>query len=298
MKLKLAAARYRIGMPDDFADFAAGLEVRVCDAVRLGAQLVLLPEYLALEAAAAQPAAVRADLARSLAALQPRYDDFLALASELARRHGIYLLAGSFLLEVAPGRHRNRACLSAPDGALGFQDKLSLTGYELGTGLLEPGAELCVFESDFGRFAIDVCYDIEFPLYARAQAEAGARLLLVPSCTDTAAGATRVRVGCQARAMENQVYVARAVTAGAARWSPALDRNTGRAGIHGPIDRGFPASGVLAQSDATGDWAFAELDFALLDESCSRAQVAIARDWPAQQRPGVRRALVRRFAPR
>src|SRR3546814_2366020 len=85
----------------------------------------------------------------------------------------------------------------------------------------------------------DVCSSdlSEFPLPVRAQREAGARLLLVPSCTDTQAGATRVRVGCMARALENRLFVAQAVTTGAADWSPALDTNTGEATIYAPIDR-------------------------------------------------------------
>src|SRR3546814_4915156 len=70
----------------------------------------------------------------------------------------------------------------------------------------------------------DVCSSdlSEFPLPVRAQREAGVRLLLVPSCTDTQAGATRVRVGCMARALENRKFNAQAVTTGAADWSPAL----------------------------------------------------------------------------
>lgn len=97
-----------------------------------------------------------------------------------------------------------------------------------------------MFDLNGVRAGIAVCYDSEFPLPVRAQREAGARLLLVPSCTDTRAGATRVRVGCMARALENRMFVAQAVTTGAADWSPALDTNTGEATIYAPMDRGFP----------------------------------------------------------
>ena len=140
--------------------------------------------------------------------------------------------------------------------------------------MVEPGDALKVFDTAFGRVAIAICYDIEFPLYARAQCEAGARLLLVPSCTDTAAGANRVRYGCQARAMENQAYVACAVTAGEADWSPALDVNTGRAGVYTPVDRGFPDDGVAALDD--GEWAIAELDRDRLEAARGDARSASA----------------------
>ncbi len=295
MKLKIATAQYAIGEPHDFAAFADRVSLRVAAAAQAGAQMVVLPEYLALEASAAEPEAVRSDFARSLVALQSQHDDYTALACELARRHSVYLVAGTFLLDIGTQRYRNRAYFASPDGKLAFQDKLTLTGFERDTGVIEPGGELKVFDTAFGRLGIDVCYDIEFPLYARAQVEAGARVILVPSCTDTDAGANRVKVGCQARALENQVFVACAVTAGEASWSPALDVNTGNAAIYTPIDRGFPSDGIATRAEATADWAYADLDLAALDAFKRDAQVANASDWFAQQRPDITRARVEPF---
>jgi predicted amidohydrolase len=292
MKLKIATAQYTIGKPGDFAAFAARVGDRVAQAARADAGVVVLPEYLALEAAAEQPAEVRGDFARSLAALQAHHEDYVALARELAKRHSIYLVAGTFLLDVGGGRYRNRAYFASPDGRVAFQDKLTMTGFEKSSIVIEPGDALKVFETDFGRLGIDVCYDAEFPLYARAQVEAGARVIVVPSCTDTDAGANRVRVGCQARALENQVYVACAVTAGEAPWSPALDVNTGTATVYTPIDRGFPSDGVLVRAEANADWAIGELDLAALDAFKRDAQVANANDWMAQARPSVVNARV------
>ena len=294
MSVRLAVARYAIGEPADFAAFAARVAARVDAAARAGAQCVVLPEYLALEAAAAQAHAVRADFVRSLDALQDRRGDYEALARELARRHSIYLVAGTFLVAHGDGRYRNRAWLATPEGALAFQDKLALTGFERASGVIEPGDAIKVFDTAIGRIAIDVCYDIEFPLYARVQAEAGANLLLVPSCTDTEAGASRVRIGCQARALENQAFVACAVTAGAADWSPALDRNTGSAAIYTPVDRGFPADGIAAATGERDDWAWADVDLDALAAARREGQVANAADWPAQQRPALARARVER----
>lgn len=292
MKLKIAAAQYGIGEPYDFTAFADHVSQRVAAAVKVGAQVVVLPEYLALEAAATLGKDERSDFVRSLAGLQVHHEDYVELARETARRHSIYLVAGSFLLDVGGGRYRNRAYLAAPDGHIAWQDKLTLTGFEKGAGVIEPGDELKVFDTAFGRVGIDICYDIEFPLYARAQVEAGARMILVPSCTDTDAGANRVRVGCQARALENQVYVACAVTAGDALWSPALDVNVGSAAVYTPIDRGFPPDGVQVQATDDSEWAIAELDLDALDAFKREAQVANASDWLAQLRPAVVNARV------
>jgi predicted amidohydrolase len=292
VKLKIATAAYGIGEPHDFAAFADRVSVRVAAAVSDGSQFVVLPEYLALEAAAGLGADERGDFVRSLAGLQTHHDAYVALARELAKKHAVYLAAGSFLLDIGAGRYRNRAYFAGPDGAVGFQDKLTLTGFEKAARVIVPGDTLKVFDTAFGRIGIDICYDIEFPLYARAQVEAGARVILVPSCTDTEAGANRVRVGCQARALENQVFVACAVTAGEAAWSPALDVNSGRAAIYTPIDRGFPSDGVATQAAAGADWAIAELDLAALDDFKRDAQVSNANDWMAQLRPPVLRASV------
>ena len=295
MKLRIATAQYSIGQPADFAAFAARVGDRVAEAARADAGVVVLPEYLALEAAAGLPAEERDNFARSLQALQAHHEDYVAMARDLARRHSLYLVAGTFLLDVGGGRYRNRAYFASPDGKVAHQDKLTLTGFERASVVIEPGDALKAFDTEFGRIGIDVCYDVEFPLYARAQVEAGARVILVPSCTDTDAGANRVRVGCQARALENQVYVVCAVTAGEAPWSPALDVNTGTAAIYTPIDRGFPSDGVLARAPEGAGWAIGELDLAALDAFKRDAQVANANDWMAQLRPPVVNARVERL---
>ncbi|KAF1695686.1 carbon-nitrogen hydrolase family protein [Pseudoxanthomonas koreensis] len=288
--MKVAACRYPVGRPADFAEFAARQRALLGEAAARGARLAVLPEYLSLELAAMFPPAVQGDLHASLAAIQPLRAAWLQLFADLARETGMFVLAGSFLLADGADRHRNRSDLFAPGGGHFWQDKLQLTGFEKATGVIAPGDALKVVEIEGVRTGIAVCYDSEFPLPVRAQYEAGARLLLVPSCTDTAAGATRVQVGCLARALENRIFVAQAVTAGQAPWSPALDENTGEATLYAPMDAGFPADGILARTRDGEVWAVAELDFALLEGTRGRAQVANDRDWPAQHAPAITRA--------
>lgn len=294
MKRIVAAAKWPIGQPRDFADFATRVSAQVRVAAGAGAQIAVLPEYLSLELAATFEPAIHADLRASLAAIQRHRGDWLALFAALARDTGMHLVAGTFLLDAGDGRYRNRADLFTPQGTHAFQDKLQLTGFEKATGVIAPGDVLKVFDLDGVRAGIAVCYDTEFPLPVRAQCEAGARLLLVPSCTDTAAGATRVRIGCMARALENRCFVVQSVTAGEAAWSPALDTNTGEATVYAPMDVDLPPDGLLAQTRGDAVWAFAELDLAALDASRILAQVAVDRDWPAQWRPAIATARVER----
>lgn len=288
--MKLAVAKYKVGKPADFEVFAARQRLLLEEARRAGAEVAVLPEYLALELAATFAPAISLDLNASLAALQALQPAWLTLYADLACELRMTLQAGTFLTEVAPQRYRNRAWWFSPDGTRDYQDKLQLTGFEKVAGTIEGGDELKVFDLNGVRSGVAVCYDSEFPLPVRAQREAGARLLLVPSCTDTPAGATRVRVGCMARALENRMFVAQSVTAGTADWSPALDANTGEAAIYAPMDHGFPEDGVLAMTRGEQTWAIADLDFEALERHRAQAQVAVDRDWDGQKMPALQKA--------
>lgn len=293
--VKVAVAKYPIDALAHFDDFADKQARWLRDAAALGARVAVLPEYLSLELGATFVPDVRGDLHASLAALQAYRAAWCDLFSGLARDLGLHVVAGTFLLDTGDGRFRNRADLFTADDGHAWQDKLQLTGFEKQTGVIDGGDALKVFELDGVRVGIAICYDIEFPLPVHAQCEAGARLLLVPSCTDTAAGATRVRTGALARALENRAFVAQAVTAGEAPWSPALDVNTGEATIHAPMDVGLPADGVLSITDRAKGWACADCDPQALADSRAQAQVANDRDWPGQLAPGLRLAMVETF---
>lgn len=284
--MKVAVAKYPIQAPGSWAEFAARQRTVLAEAADAGAQLAVLPEYLSLELAAALGPDVSRSLPASLRGIQAFHDDWLALYAELAHDLNLIIQAGTFLLQVGEGRYRNRAWWFTPDGRRGYQDKMQLTGFEKQLGVIEAGDALQVFDVGGVRTGIAVCYDSEFPLSVRAQREAGAQLLLVPSCTDTDAGSTRVTVGCMARALENRMFVAKAVTAGDAAWSPALDVNTGEAVLYAPMDRGFPADGVLASTRGDQLWAMAELDFDALETRLGDAQVTVDGDW-SQQRQDV-----------
>ncbi|MHC9085539.1 carbon-nitrogen hydrolase family protein [Luteimonas sp. RIT-PG2_3] len=285
--MRVAVAKYPIQAPASFEVFAERLRRLLEEAAALGARIAVLPEYLSLELAATFEPDVQGDLLASLAAIQRYRAPWRAFFSGLARETGLHVVAGSFLLAMDDGRYRNRADLFSPSGGHAWQDKLQLTGFEKGTGAIVPGDALKVFDIEGVRVGLAICYDAEFPLSVRAQRDAGARLLLVPSCTDTAAGATRVRVGCMARALENRCFVAQAVTAGLAPWSPALDVNTGEATLYAPMDVGFPADGIVAQTADTQVWAVADLDIGALETTRAASQVGVDRDWMAQLRPAI-----------
>ena len=278
--LRLGLLQYEVRRPACVADFGAALEARLEEG-RAQADLLVLPEYACVELGAALAGGTAVDEAAELAAMVAAAPDILEAMRAAARRLRVWLLPGSLPMRRADGRVVNRAPLITPDGRCAMQDKRAMTRFEAERWGVAPGADPAVFETPWGRIGICICYDVEFPKHARVQVEAGAWLLLAPSCTDTLHGFNRVRIGAQARALENQCYVAITPTVGAAPWSAALDVNRGHAAVFGPVDRGFPEDGVLASGvmDTPG-WVFCTLDPARIEAVRSEGQVRNHRDWP------------------
>lgn len=279
----LAAASYPLDPPADWAAHAAKIAAWVAEAAGAGADLLVFPEYAAMELAALDGAAAAADLGASLRAAdrwRPRAD---ALVVELAARYGVHILAGSGpVSDPALGpRPVNRATLAGPDGLIGVQDKQVMTQFERRDWDVGPGGPLRVFDTALGRLGVLICYDAEFPALGRALVAAGAEILLVPSCTDTWAGYSRVRIGAMARALEGQCVVVQAPTVGPAPWSPAIDENHGAAAIYGPPDLGFPETGVIAEAAPdTPGWTYARVARAAIARVRAEGAVRNHAHWP------------------
>jgi predicted amidohydrolase len=271
--------QYPVGRPASIADFAAAFD-RWLEEGRASADLLVLPEYAAMELGAGLSGG-EATEAAELAAIITAAPDILSVMRDAARRHRIWLQPGTLPMRAPDGRVINRAPLITPEGRVAFQDKRAMTRFEAERWGISQGADPNVFDTPWGRIGISICYDIEFPKHARVQVMAGAWLILSPSCTDTLAGFNRVHFSARARALENQCYVAIAPTIGEAPWSAALDVNHGRAGVFGPMDRGFPADGIIAQGqmDAPG-WVFCTLDPSLIEAVRRDGAVLNHRDWP------------------
>ena len=278
--MKIAAAAYPIDWFDSFDAYAAKLARWVSDA---DADLLVFPEYGAMELASLSGRAVAGDLEASLHAVAALDPQVRALHADLAARHGCHILGAS-----GPAfdgeRPVNRAVLYGPDGVIGHQDKQIMTRFEREEWHVTGAPGLRVFDTTLGRIGILICYDSEFPLLGRVLAQAGAQILLVPSCTDTVAGFSRVRIGAMARALESQCVVVQAPTVGPCDWMPALDENRGRAAIYGPPDGFWPETGIIAEGemDAPG-WVRATVDLSRVDVSRRDGAVLPFAHWPEQE---------------
>jgi predicted amidohydrolase len=114
-------------------------------------------------------------------------------------------------------------------------------------------------------------------------AEAGAEMILVPSCTERISGYHRVRIGARARALENQLVTVLSPTVGEAIWSPAVDHNTGAAGIYLPSEQMLAEDGILAEGAINKpQWVTAKIDLAGLRLLRSEGEMRNFADWDCQ----------------
>lgn len=282
MTLRLGLLAWSVGRGGSVQSFAERLDAELAIARHAGVELAVLPEYAPLEAAFGSAPDLAGELIRAVA----QADELLAVARAAARRHACWLLPGTMPVAAGGGRPVNRAPLIAPDGTVAFQDKRLMTRFEDEEWGIGGGDDPAVFETPWGRLGIAICFDAEFPQLVRAQVEAGAWLILVPSCTETIHGFNRVRFSAAARALENQCFVGVAPTVGLAPWSAALDANRGFACVMGPVDRGFPEDGVIARGalDQHG-WVIADLDPARIAAVRRDGAVLNHARWPGAVPP-------------
>ncbi len=177
----------------------------VAMAAELGAKLVALPEYFAI-----MGMRDRDKVAVREAEGKGPIQQFL---SDTAKKHKIWLVGGSVpLVASVPGKVRNSCLLYDDKGELAARyDKIHLFGLDLGNEhfheetTIEPGGEVVVANSPFGRLGLSVCYDLRFPELYRAMKEVD--IILVPSAFTETTGKVHWETLIRARAIENLAYV-------------------------------------------------------------------------------------------
>lgn len=245
-RLRVASLQYLIRPVTSIAQFRDQVWGLVQTAADYKCGLVVFPEYFTLqlltlgEVKRPIQAQVR-DLARQVPA-------FLEMMAELSRASRLYIVAGTIpVIHEGTGHVQNMSYVFGPSGESRRQGKLHMTRFESEEWDVRPSNTLRIFETPFGRFAVAICYDVEFPEIAREAARRGAHLLVVPSCTDDRQGMLRVRYCAHARAIENQMYVVVSHTVGSLPMVPAVSLNYGQASILTPSDFPFSRDGILAE---------------------------------------------------
>lgn len=288
--MKIATAAYPLDVLMTWADYAAKIDSWVAEAAGQGAELLLFPEYGAMELAMLDGPEVAADLEKSLRAVSNHIKDADDLHADLAAKYNVHICAATapVYVDAISTRPVNRARLFSPTGGRGHQDKQIMTRYERTPMDMAPCQPLKLFDTSLGKIAILTCYDSEFPLLGRSVSQAD--LLLVPSCTEALSGYWRVRIGAMARALENQCVSVMSSLVGKAEWTDVADVNTGMGGIFGPPDTGFPDTGVLAEGVLNQPgWTYAEVDLAAIAHVRADGRVLNRTHW-IEQPEGVTQA--------
>lgn len=245
-RLRIASLQYFIRPVQTFDQFRDQVQALVETAADYKAQLLVFPEYFTVQLLTLGN--VKRPIQEQIRDLAQQADRFRTLMSDLARQHNLYIVAGTIpIVGDGPDRIYNECSFFSPTGKLGIQGKLHMTRFEKEEWKVLPREKFIVFETNFGRVAITICYDVEFPEIARAAGREGAHILIVPSCTDDRQGFLRVRYCAQARAVENQMYVVQSSTVGSLPMVPAVSLNYGQASILTPSDFSFSRDGILAE---------------------------------------------------
>lgn len=245
-RIRVGAMQYFIRPVERFDQFRAQVEALVETAADYKCHLLVFPEYFTIQLLTLQN--VRRPINEQVRDLAQQLPHFIELMSSLARQHRLYIAAGTIpVIEDGSETVYNDCYFFSPSGEYGVQGKLHMTRFEREEWKVSARKKLKIFETEYGRIAITVCYDVEFPELARAAAREGAHILLVPSCTDDRQGFLRVRYCAQARAIENQLYVVLSHTVGSIPMVPAVSLNYGQASILTPSDFPFSRDGILAE---------------------------------------------------
>ncbi len=278
-KIRVATLQYFIRPVKSFEEFQDQVSSLVETAKDYKVSLVVFPEYFTTQLLTLgdikEP--IR-DQVRRLAEQEDRVRDLLM---SLSHKHKVYIVGGTLpSYSQDCSKIFNRSYVLSPYSTNAeSQVKLHMTRFENEEWFVSAGERLRIFDTRFGKIAITICYDVEFPEIARVAAREGVRILVVPSCTDDRQGYLRVRYCAQARAIENQLYVVHSPLVGSIPMVPAVSMNYGQASILTPSDFPFSRDGILAEGQPNLEsMVIGELNLDLVEESRKTGTVLPLRD--------------------
>ncbi|MFN2127593.1 MAG: bifunctional GNAT family N-acetyltransferase/carbon-nitrogen hydrolase family protein [Anaerolineales bacterium] len=193
---------------------------------------------------------------------QPIRDKFL----EFAVSYNVNIITGSMPV-VENEKLYNISYLCRRDGSWDSYRKIHPTPSEISAWGMVGGNEIKTYDTDCGKIGILICYDVEFPELARLYAKEDVNILFVPVLTDTQTGYYRIRRCAQARAIENECYVAIAGCVGNLPRVNNMDIQYAQSAVFTPSDFAFPSNAVKAEATPNTEMTLiADLDLGLLKE--------------------------------
>ncbi|MFN2428821.1 MAG: GNAT family N-acetyltransferase [Cryomorphaceae bacterium] len=235
----------------------------------------LFPEFFNAPLMAENNHLSESDAIRELA---KHTDGIVGRFSKLSISYNINIITGS-MPEIRDGRLYNVGYLCKRDGSIERYEKIHVTPDEAKVWGMQGGSELKTFDTDCGKIGVLICYDSEFPELSRILADDGMDILFVPFLTDTQNGFSRVRFCAQARAIENECYVAIAGSVGNLPNVHNMDIQFAQSMVFTPCDFSFPTTGIKAEATPNTEMILiADVDIDLLRELNQFGAVRNLRD--------------------
>lgn len=241
---RLGLVQWQMRLYKDFDELIQQVEFFIDAVSAYRCDFALFPEFFNAPLMADYNHLSEPDAIRELAGYTDRIVDKF---SEFSVSYNINIITGS-MPEIKEEKLYNVGYLCRRDGSVERFEKLHITPDEEKVWGLVGGRQLKTFDTDCGKIGILICYDVEFPELSRLLAEEGMRILFVPFLTDTQNGYSRVRHCAQARAIENECYVAIAGSVGNLPKVHNMDIQYAQSMVFTPCDFAFPVNGVKAEA--------------------------------------------------
>jgi predicted amidohydrolase len=243
--VRVVTVQYQQRAVESFDEFAKIVEYYVDVAGDYRADFLLFPELFTMQLLSIENEEVAPDVA--VEHMTKYTKDLKQLFKDLAIRYNVNIIAGSHPTKV-DGAVRNISYICLRNGEVHEQAKIHPTPDEKYWWKIEGGDELNVIDTDCGPIGVLICYDSEFPELTRHLVNQGIHFLFVPFLTDNRQGYCRVKYCCQARAIENQIYVAMAGNVGNLPRVKNVDIQYAQSCILTPCDFAFAKDGIAAET--------------------------------------------------
>jgi predicted amidohydrolase/ribosomal protein S18 acetylase RimI-like enzyme len=255
LPVRITAVQHEMKKINSFSEFAAQCEHYVRNSSKIRSDFVVFPEAVTMQLASFLGEKFPSGQAQKAASYT---NEYIKLFSDLAMKYSIHIIAGSHYVEEHHDLY-NVAFLFRRDGTMDKQYKLHIPADEEKWLGIQPGDEVKVFDTEFGKIAILIGYDIQFPELARMAVEQGAQIIFHPYTAGSEQEFLRMQYCARARAVENQAFVVTSGSFGHLTHVTQADSRYGKSEIFSPIDFSFPGDGVIAggrpnvESLITGD---------------------------------------------
>lgn len=275
-RVRVASVQYGQRRISSFDEFRQMVMYYIDTCADYRSDFVVFPELFTLQLLSVENEPVPpAEAIRRISEHEGAIMDFFR---DAALKYNVNIIAGS-TPSMRGDEVYNVSHVFRRDGSHESQDKIHPTPNEAYWWNIVGGDAVKLIDTDCGPVAVLICYDVEFPELCRHLTDQGINLLFVPFMTDERQSYCRVRYCAQARAVENQIYVAMSGSCGNLPYVHNMDIHYAQSCILTPCDFPFARDGVAADTTPNVEMvAFADLSLHALRDARRDGTVRNLRD--------------------